>query len=146
MRSPRVTGFREGVFSLVPSVLGVALVVTLGFVFVVALILMPLSARRVAGTFCTPDDVMFQAIRANQRTWIDQYARQDVDSLDFTMADGEQQTVYSSEDAGFFVIMEKDTALLRGAKGYQYAPNGLPETDGIYRYTALEGNIYCYES
>ncbi len=146
MRSPRVTGFREGVFSLVPSVLGVALVVTLGFVFVVALILMPLSARRVAGTFCTPDDVMFQAVRANQRTWIDQYARQDVDSLDFTTADGEQHTVYYPGRPEFFVVVEEDATLLKGTKGYQYAPNGLPETDGIYRYTALEGNIYCYES
>lgn len=147
MHSPRFASFREGLFSFIPSVLGVALVVTLGFVFVVALVLLPLSARRGAGTFCTPEDDVFQAIRANAQTWVDRFAGQGEESLDFTNADGEIYTVTRLEPDRFIVAVDvQEPQTLLGAKGYLYAPGSLPESFSDYTFTPLEGNIYCYES
>lgn len=78
MHNPRFTGFREGVFSLIPSVLGVGLAVTLCFVVVLVVVVFPLPLRSRKGMFCTLDDPVFQAIRANQSAWIDRFTVPDV--------------------------------------------------------------------
>jgi hypothetical protein len=147
MHSPRFAGFREGLLTFVPSVLGVALAVTLAFVFVVALVLLPLSARRAAGTFCTPDDAVFQAIRASAQIWVDQFTMQDTESLDFTTAKGETYTATRLEPDALVVVTENhEPRTLLGAKGYLYAPGGTPESFSDYTFTSLEGNIFCYDS
>ncbi|MCB9452573.1 MAG: hypothetical protein H6672_14140 [Anaerolineaceae bacterium] len=147
MRGPRFASFREGVFSLVPSVLVVGLVVTLGFVFVLVAVVFPLVLRSQKDVFCTVDDPVYQTIRANAQSWVDAFAMQSVDSLDFTTADGEAYTVTHLAPDTFFVSIEsRDPPTPLGVKGYLYAPDGLPGAFSDYTVTSLEGDIFCYES